>query len=247
MNEEANCISMLTRLYVMEVEPLFNDNIYKSRIDQVSDWRRDRINQYRFRKDKCLSLAAGILLDTGLQELGLRERDMEYCIEQHGKSYFTRYPDIGFSLSHSGNAALAAISVGGTDTLPGEFHSMIGCDIERIKDKNLAVAKRFFTESEFNIIESCNSKEEQQDKFFRLWTLKESFVKMIGLGLSLEFNKFTINFAEKCNNISIEQDVYPDPCYLNEFNVLPGYKIACCCNNPLVRDGDIKFVNYPID
>lgn len=88
--------------------------------------------------------------------LGFVPQSFEY--EQGGKPFIAGAPH--FSLSHSGNCAAAAIS-----------SSPVGIDIEAMRPAPESVARRL-------------SARDDRD-FFRIWTLKESFVKMTGEGLVL--------------------------------------------------------------
>ena len=75
----------------------------------VSHYRREKAQAFRFGRDRDLSLLAGLLLDVLLQEHGLRERDRLYYVNEHGKPFFADCPALQFSLAHSGRMALAAL------------------------------------------------------------------------------------------------------------------------------------------
>ena len=93
------------------------------------------------KKDKLLSLGAGILIDKGLKTFGLREADVRIAEGKYGKSYFPDYPDIHFSVSHSEKMVLAVFE----DT-------EVGCDIEYVDSVDLQLAERFFCQSEYDLI-----------------------------------------------------------------------------------------------
>jgi 4'-phosphopantetheinyl transferase len=61
----------------------------------------------------------------------------------------------------------------------------VGCDIQQVTNVNLKIADRFFTAKECEYIKNI-------DNFFRVWALKESFIKFIGKGLSQPLNSFSI-------------------------------------------------------
>ena len=89
----------------------------------ASEHRRMKALAYRFERDRQLSLLAGLLLDELLRERGLRERDMVYDVSDLGKPAFAAYPQLQFSLAHSGNMAVAALA-----DVP------VGVDVERLAD-----------------------------------------------------------------------------------------------------------------
>ena len=135
------------------------------------------------KNDKLLSLGAGILIDTGLKTFGLREADVRIAEGKYGKSYFPDYPDIHFSVSHSEKMVLAVFA----DT-------EVGCDIEYVDSVDLQLAERFFCQSEYEFI--MEHKEQEREKaFYRMWTIKESFMKAVGSGMMLPMDEFCIKIG----------------------------------------------------
>ena len=127
--------------------------------------RQGAANRLRFAKDRRLSVGAFSLLRYALIRRG--EKDV-FPIEtgEHGKPFFPDRPDICFNLSHSGDVALCALS--DTD---------VGCDVEAVRRPPLSVAKRYFSSTEREYLASARTEEERADRFFRVWTLKESVMK----------------------------------------------------------------------
>ncbi|NOR87131.1 MAG: 4'-phosphopantetheinyl transferase superfamily protein, partial [Bacteroidales bacterium] len=66
----------------------------------------------------------------------------------------------------------------------------IGLDVEKIKGDRRKIAQRFFTPSEINDMETAGSQKEQVSYFYQLWTLKESYMKAIGKGMSMSLSSF---------------------------------------------------------
>lgn len=60
--------------------------------------------------------------------------------------------------------------------------------------------------------------------FYDLWTCKESFVKLVGKGLSIPFNSFTVIFNDEYPYIHYDSTIY----YCKQYEFDTGYKIACC-------------------
>lgn len=85
---------------------------------------------------------------------------------KNNKPYFKDYPNIRFSISHSGDLVVLAMS----DT-------EIGIDIEKIKPRDYeAIVERHFTEGEAKEIDSIES-------FLKVWTKKEAYLKLTSEGL----------------------------------------------------------------
>ena len=59
----------------------------------------------------------------------------------------------------------------------------------------------------------------EKDEFFRLWTMKESYVKMTGEGLRLPLNQFEIRFEER---VKIYRDGKTCACFLKEYEIPVG-------------------------
>ena len=134
---------------------------------------------------------------TGLELLcaGLRERcgfevdatglPEEIALGEHGKPYLKNHPDIHFNISHSHGYALCALAA-----------RPVGVDIEKIVPIRDALIKKTLTEEEQSafarLIESGCPKEEL---FFRFWTLKESYLKWDGCGLTKELKEIEFTLS----------------------------------------------------
>lgn len=62
--------------------------------------------------------------------------------------------------------------------------------------------------------------------FFRLWTLKESFVKALGKGILMPFDSFCIDFSG--GEISVRQNVTSQQYFFKEYALGDGFKYAVC-------------------
>lgn len=83
-----------------------------------------------------------------------------------GKPYLPAYPGLHFSLSHSGNFVVCAIS-----SVP------VGVDLELPRTVHPGVAARWFSPEEQALLAQAPS------AFFDLWMAKEAVLKEIGCGL----------------------------------------------------------------
>ncbi|MCQ2440316.1 MAG: 4'-phosphopantetheinyl transferase superfamily protein [Clostridia bacterium] len=206
----------------MNVTPLSDENTFNFFYKNVSKYRQEKINTFKQRKDKNLSLGAGILLGSALKDLGLIEKNMLYKEGKYGKPYFENEPNLYFSVSHSDNKALVAIS----DT-------EIGCDIERIDNIDLSIAKRFFHTDEYNNIVGLHNTAEQQRQFFSFWTLKESFIKATGFGLKLPLDRFCISIDGE--NISVSCCDTDGIYNFAEYSDIPDFCVAYCINGTVQK------------
>ena len=71
----------------------------------------------------------------------------------------------------------------------------IGIDVEEIDEAkaDLAIAEAYFAPSEVELLRQAPPSERTRC-FFRLWTLKEAYIKAIGKGLSAPLSSFAFTF-----------------------------------------------------
>lgn len=120
------------------------------------------------------------------EHLGLDPRTLVFEQNEFGKPWLAHHPSVHFSLSHSGDEAILAVS----DTL------VVGADIERVRAlEHIDLARRYFHPNEVAAIEKPASLEEQLRAFFGTWTLKEAVVKSLGTGLSIPLDTFEVSIA----------------------------------------------------
>ncbi len=215
------------KIYAADVRQLEDENLYAAAYRKVTKERREKTDRIRSGRDKRLSLGAELLLMYGLSRLGIfkdgqePENILRYRYGENGKPYLDGMgmEDIYFNLSHSGETAVCAIA-------PCE----VGCDVERIRDRGMAVARRFFDAEEYKRIVSLEEEKERQEMFCRFWTLKESFLKVTGQGMRLGMDCFRIILGEE--KISVVQDVDQRTYYFREYEIGEGLCCAACA----VRD-----------
>lgn len=95
---------------------------------------------------------------------------------KHRKPFFENLTDFHFNISHSGELMTIAVS-----------SSPVGVDIEKIHDFNPKIINRFHQYEKDYI----NSKD-TQNRFFEVWTKKESCLKYLGCGLAGGLDKFSV-------------------------------------------------------
>jgi len=115
-------------------------------------------------------------------------KTIEFDLNPHGKP-FLRQSDIQFNLSHSRQWAVLAVGI----------NCELGIDVESISDgrSTLNIAQHYFHADEIEELEKLQTVDDQQDYFFRLWTLKESFLKALGTGISTGLDKVNFNIKDR--------------------------------------------------
>jgi 4'-phosphopantetheinyl transferase len=109
--------------------------------------------------------------------------------DAHGRPHVAadqRVPGLpAFNLSHT--RGLIACAVAGA--------SAIGADVEHVHDRtsSLDIADRYFAAAESAALRALPP-EARTDRFFHYWTLKESYIKARGQGLSIPLADFAFDF-----------------------------------------------------
>ena len=205
------------KVFIADTENLKDEKLFYRFYQTIPLWRREKIDRMRFQNDKCLSLGAWILLREGLREQGIRENEIEIAYADGGKPYLKNRSELFFNLSHSHERVMCILS-----------DREAGCDVEKKKTVNPNVAKRFFHPAEYKYMMGQKTLPEREEMFCRMWTLKESFVKMTGEGMRRPFNEFCMVIGE--NEIVLEQNEKRQGKYFfKEYQLADGYYYACCC------------------
>lgn len=204
----------MTMLFMADVTVLEDESLFQRLYETAPEDRKAKIDALRFPEDRRLSLGAWLLLEKTLRFRGVPE-EILLSRNEYGKPFLKNRPDIHFSLSHSGTRVLCALS--------GEE---VGCDIQIRKPGREAVARRFFTPEENAYLASQDSPE----AFFRLWCLKESFLKAVGMGLALPMQEFSL--VMEAGEIRIRQNRFPERQFFFRCDCDGDYCLACCAGNP---------------
>lgn len=203
-------MSVKTAVYAVRVTPLLTDEVlFEKALAAVSPERREKAVRYRKCADAALSLAAEILLRYAFATAA---EPFPAAFEKtaQGKPFAPDSP-LHFNLSHSGEWAVCAVS-----------DADIGCDVEKIDPVHVDVAKRFFTAAENVQLDEAENETERTRRFFRLWTLKESFQKATGQGMSLPLSSFSVTLGD---TVTVEP---PAAVTFAEYTALSGYACAVC-------------------
>jgi 4'-phosphopantetheinyl transferase len=150
---------------------------------------RERAGRFRIAADRREFIAAHALLRTMLTvHLGVPPTAWRFVADANGKPSID--PSVGpqqleFNLSHTRGLAAAALASRGA----------IGVDVEEIDEAkaDLAMAEAYFARPEVEMLQSTPPSERARS-FFRLWTLKEAYIKAIGKGLSAPLDSFAFTF-----------------------------------------------------
>ena len=188
----------------------------------ISEKEKTKVGKYVFEKDQHNCLVTRALVRFVLSAYTDQDPEsFEFIENRYGKPDLKpgliKMP-VKFNLSHSSGVTACALAI----------DSEIGMDIENYHRKiDLTIADRFFSKSESEYVKKCPDKD-KQEVFFDFWTLKESYIKARGMGLSIDLDKFSFEIDKKniCINFHESLNDSCDQWRFFQFSPVENYKAA---------------------
>ncbi|MDA1656357.1 MULTISPECIES: 4'-phosphopantetheinyl transferase superfamily protein [Bacillus] len=209
----------MINVYLVEIPLIYTENQINTYLEQIPISEKKRINRMQKKEDKLRSLSAYLLTRYIIcRKLNVEKGLFSLYRNPYGRPCLIE--DIenwkgDFNISHSGKWIALAIS----------DCAKVGIDIEEVKNIDITDLANFvFLNGELRRFYR-ESIERQIELFYAAWAIKESFFKMIGIGLSLNIiPPSTIKMIDSTNisvcnlgNLVWSQKLY-------EFD--KGYKLA---------------------
>ena len=163
-------------------------------------WRRELLDRLKNENARQESLCAGLLFAYAMERRGL-PRDAAVERLPAGRPVLRGRDDVFFSLSHSGNYAVCAVS-----------GRSVGADVQEVRTVRMSIARRFHP-AEQEWLESL-PETERSAALFRLWTRKEAWVKAVSHGRFLSLAEADV--------------IHPLPGFAFRDFTLPGGCAAVC-------------------
>lgn len=203
-------------IVIRRIDEKYIEDNYDILLSSLYSDRQVAVKKFKMKSAAYTAIAAGRLLqDVVSRELGLIPDEIEILRGKNGKPYLVGYENFHFNISHSG--AYVVMIYGKCE---------VGIDIEQVRmismsddeetiakykacvERDMRVAKRYFCENEIDYIENNNPRwYEISDghecaplnvNFALTWTMKESYVKMDGCGISIPLKSFEIDYDKAC-------------------------------------------------
>ena len=187
-------------------------------MNQVNPSKAAKLRRFVREEDRVSSLLGDLLVrDLIRRKLGVANHRIEFGANQYGKPYLKNRQDFHFNISHSGNWVVAAI-----DDQP------VGIDIERYQPVDLSISRDYFSNDEHR---DLMSQSDRLGYFFTLWSLKESYIKHLGKGLSHPLDAFSIRFADSERiRIDVSGRALEDV-HLTRYDIDKDYKMGVCAGH----------------
>ena len=172
---------------------------YQALYAKASDERKRRADRYRRREDSLRCVAADALLRYALGTASYTAQK-----SPDGKPFIEGKENFHYNLSHAGKWVVIAYG-----------DSEVGVDVEKLRaDTDIeAIARRFFaTEEQRYVFEEETNR---RQRFFEIWTGKESYLKYLGTGLKRDLTSFSV--------LSLKPEIHL------HYQTLPdGYSLCLC-------------------
>lgn len=172
----------MTQVFVLQlVEAQYTPEFQDTLLQYLPEAGKLRVRNRQNLTSKLQTVAGELLARYSVGHyLGKPDQEINIVFGENGKPRIGNLADAHFNISHSGHYVVCAVAT-----------TEIGIDVERIRKVNLRIAERFFSSSE--IADLMASEEGNRMQYFiTLWTIKESYLKAIGRGLTQHLNSFTI-------------------------------------------------------
>jgi 4'-phosphopantetheinyl transferase len=180
--------------------------------------KRERLRRFYFEEDKLRGLFGDLLIrDLIRKKTGLANEEISFTANEYGKPFLKDHDHVQFNLSHSGVWVVGVI-----DSQP------VGIDVEQVQSIDLGISENYFSPDEH---EDLMSKADKFDYFFTLWALKESYIKILGKGLSHPLNAFSIKFIGNDEIIIKVEGKRIEDIFFRQYHIDKEYKMAVCAGH----------------
>ncbi|PTL76931.1 4'-phosphopantetheinyl transferase superfamily protein [Vitiosangium sp. GDMCC 1.1324] len=193
-------------LWVVEPERILEPRLLTAYLAMLSAEEQDRHSRFRFEKHRQQFLVSHALVRVTLSRYApVQPQDWRFSTNAYGRPEIAggELPRVRFNLSHTDGMAVCAVALD-TD---------VGADVEHAgrPGQTVELAESFFAASEVVALRSLPA-ERQRERFFDYWTLKESYIKARGAGLSLPLDQFAFHLEPgKPPRISFDPRLMDEP------------------------------------
>lgn len=228
MNYNGSTGVLATKILCYHYDEPLDFDLHERLFSLVDDRKREMLEKYRLLDDSHRSLIADVLLRSLIAEkLKCSLDSVLFRYGGNGKPLLAEGCGIYVNASHSRDWVVAAIG-----------DSDLGIDIERIGNVELCVAERFFSDRELVAIRIGDG-DFALRTMCATWALKESYAKLLGLGLKLDLRSFTATIES--GKIAVSKDLDKYTFWL--FEVAQEYCLALCKRKRQTQDIRFEYVD----
>lgn len=207
----------MAQVYALKLDEELNEPLFHVLISKISLDKKERVEKFFRKEDAVRCLLADLLIRYILiKNFRLHSKDISFQYTAYGKPSLKSFDNIHFNVSHSGKWIVCV-----TDDQP------VGIDIELIKPVDLEIAEHYFSAAEKQQLFSFPASK-QTSFFYELWTLKESFIKQHGKGLSIPLDSFSVLPDGKDHILFMSEAEMQNTVFFKQYELDGHYKMAAC-------------------
>ncbi|WP_461673156.1 4'-phosphopantetheinyl transferase family protein [Priestia megaterium] len=221
----------MIEIYALKKPNFIPNDTYSDLLERLSENKKKKILGRRKRENTYTEILGELIIRYLVcQKYNVNNSDVEFYSNIYKKPLLKNFTNFHFNLSHSEDWVVCI-----TDT------SHVGIDVEYVQPIDLDILKTFFSAQEYEDLKQLNL-DHRISYFYDLWTLKESYIKALGIGITMSLNTFTIR---KYNNLSI--DLISDKSYpkyfFRQYYLNENYRLSACATTKNFPK-DLIFINY---
>lgn len=210
-------------IFYFNITPLRNKIVFQDALDTIEATRKEKVASFKQTDDKLRCVGAGLLINHIRERYGVT---CDILVDRYGKPYFEDNK-IYFNISHSGNFVVAAVS-----------NESIGIDIQRTRADKHRIAEKNFLPEECDFINEAADEAGRMERFCQVWTVKEAYLKKIGIGLRKPLKSFKVDMNAE-NPVIVDEPTVK----VIQFKMDQVYVISVCSH---LQDIDINVEAYTI-
>jgi 4'-phosphopantetheinyl transferase len=175
----------------------------------LTEDERKKCARFRFEEHRHACLVTRALVRTVLSRYAeVDPTAWRFVTNEHGRPEIDEPREarwLRFNLSHTKGLVVCLVA----------RDREVGVDVEdrTRKGELLDVAERYFSPSEARALRAL-PQEEQLDRFFFYWTLKESYIKARGMGLAIPLSRFSFDLDARAGSgirVDFDPELHDDP------------------------------------
>lgn len=204
-------------IYAIDTSKPEAEAYYELLLNRVSLEKRQKLDRFLHRVDALRGLYADVLVRwLACRQLKIPNASLRFTYNAFGKPSLLNAPAFHFNVSHSGKWVVCAL-----DDHP------LGIDIEQLRPIDFEVGRVCFSDTEYDALMRQNA-ESRLSYFYDLWTLKESFVKAEGQGLTLPLKSFSFELKAHSSIGFTTEGFTTKYCHFKQYELDQDYKMAVC-------------------
>lgn len=208
----------MLEIFASTLKADFDDTDYARAMQLIPEDSALRLSRFRFREDAFRSLFGELLIRQWCaKRFGMDCREVPIERGNFTKPYI-RGVQADYSIAHSGDWVVCVVST----------NQRVGIDLEQMKEIDLCVAERCFSEHELADLLELPAPA-RTPYFYALWTLKEAYVKYLGTGLLTPLDSFS--FAVSADSIALTDPAREALPAFRRYELAAGYACAVCAEN----------------